>query len=121
MVKLILKLMKVLLALKLEHQNFKGYLMLETSLNYLGALIIPENSLELFVALELVPVAIVLLASCQFVMDLLDFDLLQILELLHSIMLLKQNFIQLLPKNQLEFSYLIWVLEDSKLLFTKFS
>lgn len=120
-VKLILKL--VLLALKPMHRYFKGYPMLETSLNYLGVLVIPETSLELFVALVLV--AIVILASYQFVMDLLVLDLLLILELLRSIMLLKQSFIQSLLKNQLEFnlkqiSFLRQVLEHSKLLFTKF-
>lgn len=120
MVKLILKLILVLLALKLMHQHFKGYLMLMTSLNCLRVLIIPKTSLGPFVTLELVLVAIVLLVNCQFVTDLFALNLLLILELLRSIMLLKQSFKQLLPKNQLEFSYLRWVLVDFKLLFIKF-
>jgi hypothetical protein len=120
MVKLIPKLILVLLALKFMHQHFEGYLMLMTSLNCLRVLIIPETSLGPFVALELVLVAIVLLVNCQFVIDLFALDLLLILELLHSIMLLMQSFKQLLPKNQLEFSYLRWVIEDFKLLFIKF-
>jgi len=94
MVKLILKLILVLLTLKLMHQHFKEYLMLMTSLNYLRVLIIPETSLGPFVALELVLVAIVLLVNCQFVTDLFALGSLLILELLRSIMLLKQSFNQ---------------------------
>jgi len=94
MVKLILKLILVLLNLKLMHQHFKEYLMLMTSLNCLRVLIIPETSLGPFVALELVLVAIVLLVNCQFVTDLFALGLLLILELLRSIMLLKQSFNQ---------------------------
>ena len=98
-------------------QNFKGYLMLKTLLNCLKVLINPETSLEPFVGLELVFVVIIWLANYQFVIDLFVLNLLKILELLRSIMLLKQSFKQLLLKNQLIFSYLVWVLENSKQLF----
>jgi hypothetical protein len=117
-VKLILKLIKVLLALKLMHQHFMGYLMLETLLNYLRVFIILETNLELFIDLDLLLVAIVLLTSFRFVMDLLALDLLLILELHRLIMLLKQSFIQLLLKNQLKFNYLRRALANSLLLFT---
>jgi hypothetical protein len=83
MVKLIL----MLITLKPKNQYFKGYLMLETLLNYLGVLIILETSLDLLVL-------IVLLVSFTFVADLFDLNLQLILKLLHSIMLLKRSFIE---------------------------
>jgi len=86
-------LIKVLIILKPTNQYFKGYLMLETLLNYLRVLIIPETILKLFVALELALITIVLLASCRFVVDLLNLNFILILVLLHSIMLLKRSFI----------------------------
>ena len=89
MVKLIL----MLITLKPKNQYFKGYLMLETLLNYLRELINPGTILKLFVDLELALITIVLLASCRFVVDLLNLNFILILVLLHSIMLLKRSFI----------------------------
>ena len=90
MVKLIL----MLITLKPKNQYFKGYLMLETLLNYLRELINPGTILKQFVDLELALITIVLLASCRFVVDLLNLNFILILVLLHSIMLLKRSFIQ---------------------------
>lgn len=85
--------MEVLLVFKPKLQYFKGYLMLETLLNFLVALVILETSLDLFIVLELF-----ISYHFTFAMDLYFLDLLLVL-VNHSIMQLKQNFKQLLLKN----------------------